>query len=329
MKIQRNYDFHSTLAQVIKGLIDEKRASGYSYSSNENVLKELDNFCLDHNFICVTVTKELADAWSVQRPTEGLNARNIRVSVLRQLSKYLLSLGTEAYIPKLFQSKETSEAHVFTADELLAFFENLDNLEPARQSYGVRLINECKVLFRLYYCCGMRRNEPLQLTWECVDLEAGTIHILQSKGDKDRILWLTDDIIGMLKKYRSYIQKERPDTNWVFPGTKEDNHLNETSVRDYFLRVWGNTPYSWISNPPTIKSFRHTFVVDRLNSWMEAGENVQEKLLYLSKFLGHASVYESLYYYHQVAESFKIIHAKDKTSHLVIPEVNINEKKDN
>ena len=169
MKILRNYEFYSTFSPIIKGLIDGKHASGYSYASNENVLKELDNFCLDHNFTFAAVTKELADAWSVQRSTEGLNARNIRVSILRQLSKYLLSLGTEAYIPKLFQSKETSEAHVFTDDELLVFFENPDNLKPVRHSYGVRLINECKVLFRLYYCCGMRLNEPVQLTWECVD----------------------------------------------------------------------------------------------------------------------------------------------------------------
>lgn len=86
------------------------------------------------------------------------------------------------------------------------------------------------------------------------------------------------------------------------------------------------TSYASISNPPTIKSFRHTFVVDRLNAWMENGENIEEKLPYLSKYLGHNSIHESLYYYHQVSEAFKIIHDRDKTSNIVIPEVKENEE---
>ena len=62
-------------------------------------------------------------------------------------------------------------------------------------------------------------------------------------------------------------------------------------------------------------------MVDRLNSWMSTGENIQEKLPYLCKFLGHSSIHESLYYYHQVEEGRKIIREKDKTSQIVIPEV--------
>ena len=67
-------------------------------------------------------------------------------------------------------------------------------------------------------------------------------------------------------------------------------------------------------------------MVDRLNAWMENGENIEEKLPYLSKYLGHNSIHESLYYYHQVSEAFKIIHDRDKTSNIVIPEVKENEE---
>jgi integrase/recombinase XerD len=59
---------------------------------------------------------------------------------------------------------------------------------------------------------------------------------------------------------------------------------------------------------------------------MENGENIDEKLPYLSKYLGHNSIHESLYYYHQAAEAFKIIHDRDKTSNIVIPEVKDNEE---
>jgi len=325
MKKQREYNYSSSIAPFIEGLIEEKRASGYVYSSSADILKKLDTFCLENSFECTTVTKELADAWSVQRPTEGLNARNIRVGILRQLSKYLISLGVDSYLQNRFPSKETSISHVFSENERLTFFENLDTMSPNRFSYGQRLLNECRIIFRLYYCCGMRLSEPLQLSWECVDLETGTVRILQSKGDKDRILFLTDDITDMLRKYEAYIHAECPGCSWVFPGIRKDNQLDKATVRGYFLKAWLKTPYADMGNPPTIKSFRHTFVVDRLNSWMMESADLRERLPYLSRFLGHARINESLYYYHQVSESFRIIREKDRTSNQVIPEVNHHE----
>lgn len=306
---------------MIEGHIAERRASGFIYNSAAFVLKDLDSFCNRNAFTCSTVTKELADAWSVQRSTECLNSRNIRVSVLRQLSKYILSLGENAYIPPHTQSGEIKIAHVFSAQELQEFFTGLETLKPAAGKYPGMMLIECKVIFRLYYCFGMRASEPLELKWENVNLEEGWMKILQSKGYKDRILWIPDDMLGMLNEYKNTIKRFFPETEYVFPGIKPGIHINEITVRNYFLRTLATTSCASIANPPTIKSFRHTFVVDRLNSWMAAGENINEKIPYLCKFLGHSSIHESLYYYHQAEEGMKIIREKDKTAELVIPEV--------
>lgn len=321
MKQRRNHIYSSSIAPAIQGLISERRSSGFMYNSAANVLKQLDDFCLARGYSCTTVTKQLADDWAVQRETEGISARNIRVSILRQLSKYILSLGQDAYMPPETQSGEIKVAHVFTTQERIEFFEALESLAPNKRRYGPRMLKECKVIFRLYYCCGLRLSEPLELTWENVNLDQGWIKIIQSKGYKDRILWLEDDILRMLADYRNYISAIIPNSRFVFPGVKEENHINEVTVRDYFLKVLSMTSCASISNPPTIKSFRHTFVVDRLNIWMAEGEDIQKKLPYLCKFLGHSSINESLYYYHEVEDGFKIIRSKDKTSSRVLPEV--------
>ena len=291
MKLRRDYVFSSPLAPAIEGLIQEKRSSGYVYNSNADVLKELDTFCIERGFLSDTVTKDLSDAWAVQRETEGISSRNIRVSNLRQVAKYLNSIGIESYVPQMLQSGETKIAHVFTAEERKEFFESLNKLDVKRNSK--RLLEECRILFRLY---------------------------------KDRVVLITPDIAEMLRKYHEYIMSECPGEPLVFPGTKDGKPINEVTVRAYFQRTLAMTSYASISNPPTIKSFRHTFVVDRLNAWMENGENIEEKLPYLSKYLGHNSIHESLYYYHQVSEAFKIIHDRDKTSNIVIPEVKENEE---
>ena len=324
MKPHRDYVFSSSLASAIEGLIQEKRSSGYVYNSNADVLKELDTFCIEYGFLSDTVTKDLSDAWAVQRETEGISSRNIRVSNLRQVAKYLNSIGVDSYVPQMLQSGETKIAHVFTADERKEFFESLNKLDIKRNSK--RLLEECRILFRLYYCCGLRLSEPIWLTWDDIDYDLGKITILQSKGYKDRVVWVTSDIAEMIRKYHEYIMAECPGEPFVFPGTKDGKPINEVTVRAYFKRTLAMTSYASISNPPTIKSFRHTFVVDRLNAWMENGENIDEKLPYLSKYLGHNSIHESLYYYHQVAEAFKIIHDRDKTSNIVIPEVKDNEE---
>ena len=319
MKPCRDYVFNSALAPAIEGLIQEKRASGYIYNSNTVVLKELDTFCIENGFASETVTKNLSDAWSIQRETEGISSRNIRVSNLRQVAKYLHSIGIESYMPQMLQSGETKIAHVFTAEERIEFFDCLNRLNVKRNNK--RLLEECRILFCLYYCCGLRLSEPIWLTWDDIDCDLGRITILQSKGCKDRVVWITPDIAGMIRKYREYILTECPGETLVFPGIKAGKPINVVTVRYYFQKTLAMTSYASISNPPTIKSFRHTFVVDRLNAWMEKGENIEEKLPYLSRYLGHNSIHESLYYYHQVSEAFKIIHDRDKTSNIVIPEV--------
>ena len=43
---------------------------------------------------------------------------------------------------------------------------------------------------------------------------------------------------------------------------------------------------------------------------------------YLSRYLGHSSVEDTFYYYHQIESAFKIIRMKEATSHQIIPEVN-------
>ena len=260
----------------------------------------------------------------MQRTTEGLNARNIRVRYIKQLSLYILSTGRDAYVPKTYQSAETKVAHVFSRQELQEFFSAADSLNASRKNAAIT-IRECQTLFRLYYCLGMRLSEPLELTWDDLNLDEGWLKILDSKGHKDRILWIEDDLIEFLKDYKDFTIKSGLVQTYVFPSSHAGKRIRGNTVRYYFEKALENTSCNGISNPPTIKSFRHTFVVDRLNSWMENGENLQEKLPYLCKFLGHKTINETIYYYHQVDEALKIMKSNDLTANSLIPEVKYDE----
>lgn len=54
---------------------------------------------------------------------------------------------------------------------------------------------------------------------------------------------------------------------------------------------------------------------------MEKEENLTAMMSYLSKYLGHESVENTYYYYHQIENAFKIVRQKDQLSDCIIPEV--------
>ena len=72
---------------------------------------------------------------------------------------------------------------------------------------------------------------------------------------------------------------------------------------------------------PTVHALRHAFVVDRINLWMKEGISLETMMPYLSRYLGHSGINDTMYYYHQVSEAFQIVRQKDCLSGKIIPQV--------
>ena len=66
---------------------------------------------------------------------------------------------------------------------------------------------------------------------------------------------------------------------------------------------------------------RFTFVTDRINQWAAQGLDLGVMMPYLQKYLGHKSLQDSYYYYHQSGQLYESVRAKDKTIDAVVPEV--------
>lgn len=60
---------------------------------------------------------------------------------------------------------------------------------------------ELKLIFALYYGCGLRRNEGFKLTLNEIDFERKTIFIKQGKGYKDRIVPMNKNVYDSLQHY--------------------------------------------------------------------------------------------------------------------------------
>jgi integrase/recombinase XerD len=147
----------------------------------------------------------------------------------------------------------------------------------------------------------MRLAEGCNLEKKDVDLENGILTIRQSKGRKDRLVYMKDDLTVLCRQYLRKITRRVPDTIWFFPGRTPERHIQKTSIDKRFKQLWGMTLYAGkCDKEPTVHVLRHTFVVNRMNQWMAEGVPLDVMMPYLSRYLGHSGIEDTMYYYHQV-----------------------------
>ncbi len=319
--------FESRLAPYMEGLVSQKRSNGFSYHSAEKLLKRLDAFCAANFPDEATVTYAMAAKWSGSCLGESEGYHNNRISILRALSVYILSLGKEAYLPDSFFTRAYRPAlYIPSKEEVKTLIAAMDK-PTSHNKVQKRLNKECRVLFLLYFCCGLRLSEGRLLKRENVDLDNGILTIQESKGMKDRLVYLPQDGIGFLKDYNKWLDEAFPGIPWMFPGGNPEKPVSCSGVESCFNRYWAKLPgVQNLEKHPTPHCLRHAFVVERINEWMVSGIDTNKMLPYLSKYLGHKSPDETYYYYHLVSRAFDVIRSKDSVSAKVIPEVSAYEE---
>ena len=315
------YEYQSVYAPYIEGLILQKKADGFIYDYESYILKKFDDFCIMNEYTDSAITRDIAMEWAIQSETEGVNYRNQRVSFLRQLSLYMNSMGINSYIPQHIPSSTISAPHILNAEELQSVFSIIDDFIPGKSEWHYFRM-EYQLLFRLYYCCGMRLAEGCNLKKQDVDLSNGIITVRKSKGRKDRLVYMAEDLTELCRTYIKKIALFHPGSTWLFPGRAPGKHIHKTGVDNKFQQFWEKTSYSGnCDKRPTVHALRHTFVVNRMNMWMEEGVSLDVMMPYLSRYLGHNGIDDTLYYYHHVSNAFKIVRERDCISSKVIPEV--------
>lgn len=142
------------------------------------------------------------------------------------------------------------------------------------------------------------------------------------KETSDRLVYLPDDLRDSSRKYYRYLTETLGYApRWFFPGMDPDKPLLNSTLDSVFDRFWKKTRYAGCSNKPTIHDFRFTYVVYRMNRWAEEGLDLQVMMPYLSRYLGHKTTKETLYYYYLVNDAYRTVEKKDTYACEVIPEV--------
>lgn len=288
----------SCLSDYLERFVSYRKASG---TWNEHVsaqnLKYFDHHCAENYPSSQRLTQEMLDSWCAQRDTETSRSCYTRTLIVREFAKYLCDRRLAEVIvpkaPKMVGCKYIP--HPFTDEELTRFFEACDSIIPYknRPASVLRKI-QCPVFFRLLYSSGMRTTEARHLKCKDVDLYHGVINIRKSKGYDQHYVALHGTMTDLLRRYDATVKKLQPGRIYFFESLKGSCYGRDW-VNDNFKKIWeasngsskGMIPYD----------LRHHYAIENISSWEEDAFTFSDKLLYLSKSMGHRHIQSTLCYY--------------------------------
>lgn len=297
-----------------------KHSLGYVYDTQSYYLKRYAAF-EETNYPGSLLSKEAADSYLA---TIGDQPGTLygTVCVMREFSRYLQKQGIPAYVfpAKTVRQQTPEPPYFFTEEELCRFFSLADAVEPLPGYPGRELI--IPAFFRLMYCCGIRCREARMLRCEQISCHEKYMDILQSKGPKDRRLYISDELADYLRAYDQKISTLYPAREYFFPGYRGHPHVSESFVCGNFHRLWNQAfPGSSSEVRPRAYDLRHHFAWTNINRWALGGLDVNAMLPYLMRYMGHASVKQTLYYFHFVPEFYSDYSGMAEPSEDILPEV--------
>jgi len=298
-------------APALIEMMEVKHNSGFSLKYMDNHIKEFDEFCRSEFPDKRQLDKELAEEWVYATESTSRRELSKRIRTMRHLANHLTAQGTSAYFcPISIKIPKSPEPHIFTDEQLAEFFRVCDSFEPAAfPKYRHILL---PTMFRTIYCCGLRSSEACNLTRSNVDLSRGIIKVFDSKGCKDRVVYLTPDLLRLCVKYDAAMEALLPGREYFFPSQHQKHFINSSICR-IFNQILTQTSFCGkTSKKPTCHGLRHTFAVNSMRQCIARGDNFDGYIQYLSKYMGHKNPQETMYYLHMAVNIIPELRAKAK-----------------
>lgn len=310
----------SCFGGYITDYIKYKVENGYSESSFAR-LYMFDQFLADLKYENGDeLTREIIDEWDRIKATESKTTQNKRISVVRCFCRYLNAIGIKAYVSTNGVKSEKKVPFVFTADEIRRLFPAIDAYFSALNSHYSYMV---PVILRLLYATGMRVGEAVKLELNHIDSANGVIHVVNSKNNVSRTVYMSDDTCRMMAMYIRRITADYMNAKWLFPNIRGSGHVLACLVSEYFRNITKSMGYTNEDYHPVVHSLRHTFTVHVIDQRLKLGESLNELMPYLEKQLGHRKLESTWYYYHMVYDSYDNVVNKTRD---VYPEVIISDE---
>ncbi len=227
--------------------------------------------------------------------TLGTSHLNHHFTALDKFLEFLHQNGlNHNLIPPNYRIKQDPKARInrlqtFTTAEIKQLQAQIQHIYPElTPSKRERTQEQLKLVFVLYYACGLRRTEGENLQINDIDLSKKTIFIKQGKNYKDRIIPMNEAVYRALEHYIYNFRRFQPQTHKRLFISRA-NSLN-TNLKK-LQALTGNPDIQ--AKKLTLHVLRHSIATHLLQNGMSI-ENI-------SRFLGHATL-DSTQIYTHIAE---------------------------
>lgn len=276
----------SRLRQAAADYLAVRRALGFKLRGHDRLLDDFLDY-LEHSG-ATTLTVSAAVTWATA-PAEVSAVRWAqRLSVVRGFARHLQCLDPKVEVPPddvLACRRQRPAPYVYSGDDIAELLRAAATLRPALRAATH------ESFFGLLAVTGMRIGEAIRLDRADVDLDAGVIHINNTKFAKHRRVPLHESTVAALRRY-SQIRDElcpAPKVPSFFVSTR-GTRLLDVCVHGVFNNLvdaagLGAQPGA---SRPRVHGLRHSFAVATLRDWHRQGLDPAGKLSLLSAVLGHA-----------------------------------------
>jgi len=306
-----------TLQMRVDNYLSERRRLGFKLNTMGNYLASVVRY-VDQLGYRGSLTLELMAAWAKldKWQNEDPATWSRRIQALRPFTRYLQQFDPLTEIPdeSIFgkvQGKGTP--HIYYEQEIVDLLAAAKKLGPRGSLHAATY----ETLFGLIASAGLRVSEALHLLDSDVDLKQGMLTIRQTKFAKSRQLPLHQSTVQALLHYRRLRNIHiaiTPETMF-FAATKSKlpgQGLGNRTVHRAFESL--RNQLGWKSrgtyDGPRIHDLRHTFAVRRVMLWHEQGSDIDQSMLALSTYMGHAKISNTYWYLTAVPELMALVVGK-------------------
>lgn len=220
---------------------------------------------LNHNFIAVDKLLEFLNSHGLQNTPQPTN--------------YRMRVDKDERIRKI---------ETLTQDQIKTLLSAIENTYP-KLKYTHREENhfQLKLIFTLYYGCGLRLSEGLKIRFQDIDFERRTVFVEKGKNYKDRIIPMSTGVYNNLQDYiYNFRNKIKAPHNRLFLKGKNNlnkmlKHLQDTCEDEQIKQ-----------KRLSMHVLRHSIATHLLQNGMNI-ENIKQ-------FLGHSSLQSTQIYTHLV-----------------------------
>ena len=260
-------EFKSNLKNRLNDFISFKRYIGKKYSNILHSVRFVDEANLkigNPDYLTKEVLKEAVNSAVSKRKSLDRSF----YSYFRELSKYLNTIDGKSYIlGDNYKSKRYhANIYLFSNEEIRKFFSTLDNMAYESGKINMYIV---QAIFYVMYFCGIRCVEARLLKTEDVHIDERYLIIRNSKNHNDRKLFITDEVVRMLKALDDRLSLTIPERKYFFSVYK-DNEYSQRFIPSHFTEVWIRAGMSMDVTPrPRAYDFRHHFACANIMRWMD------------------------------------------------------------